>query len=155
MKKSIFMAAMLLVSAFGLAQKLNVVGSPGLDVQFKRCVVNGSNCYFDFLLTNTQNNTKYFEIREQLSDLYTGVTSEFKLWDDEGNVLNGKTYNCIVSNEKAWFAYLPKDVPVKVRIMFSNIDEYATEFKLLDIPTLFDSHIGYIELRNVPIVRHE
>ncbi len=146
------MAAVLLVSAFGFAQpKMNVVGLSGLDVQYKRCVVNGTSCYFDFVVTNVSSKISAgFDIQGYS---VSGERVYLKLWDDEGNVLKGSRDECLVGNERGCCTYIPKDVPVKVRVPFTGIDEYATVFKLFQFPICFDNHEGYIELRNVPIVR--
>ncbi len=154
------MAAVLLVSAFGFAQKLNVVGLSGIDVQYKRCVVNGSSCYFDFVVTNVSSQSSaYFEVN-------TGVDCQFgrlelMLCDDEGNILKQGTgfhiHDCTIGNEKTYNAYIPNNVPVKVRIPFTNIDEYASVFTLFRIPLRYNgnSNYGYLELRNIPIVRRD
>lgn len=152
MKKFIFMAAMLLVSAFGFAQKLNVKDIPGLDVQFKRCVVNGNNGYFDFLFTNVSSYNTFHLCFEH------GINTE--LYDDEGNILKN-VFRFSVGNEDApYIVDIPKDITIKVRVSFSNLDEYATKFKLLKLGITHGQVMGsytwgYVELRDVPFVRRD
>lgn len=160
MKKSIFMAAMLLVSAFGFAQpKMNVVGLSGIDVQFKRCVVNGNTCYFDFVLTNETNKIIRVDPTNSRNDMLLA------LYDDEGNILNGiqgqrglQGWKWGNAESYSWNGMdIPQGVAIKFRVGFTNVDEYATIFKLLQIPfvDVFTNEPHYIELRNIPIVRRD
>lgn len=127
---------------------------PDLELKYKRTTVSGSNVSVDFTLT--YHGKDEMEIR--ISD---GNNTIF--YDDEGNIYKGqglsgmgerKNNNIIadVGNANSDYGLLPSGIPIKLRMLIKNVDEYATSFPKIIIG--FSSYGWYeMQISNVPIPR--
>lgn len=127
---------------------------PDLELKYKRTTVSGSNVYVDFTLTYHGKD----EMGIRISD---GNNTIF--YDDEGNIYKGqglsgmgerKNNNIIadVGNANSDYGLLPSGIPIKLRMLIKNVDEYATSFPKIIIG--FSSYGWYeMQISNVPIPR--
>lgn len=142
---------------------------PDVSVKFKRCLVSGETGYVDFTLTN---NTRR-DISGFLSNGESGRGSwgmDITLYDDEGNIYThnydgkgNRIINCSIGDGhyvccgEGFSFSMPKDLTVKGRIEFADVDEYATCFQLIQIKfrEMNSTQYGKATLKfwNVPITR--
>lgn len=127
---------------------------PDLELRYKRTTVSGNNVYVDFILTYHGKD----EIGIRISD---GNNTIF--YDDEGNIYKGqglsgmgerRNNNIIadVGNANSDYGVLPSGIPVKLRMLIKNVDEFATSFPKIIIT--FTSYGVYeMHISNVPIPR--
>ena len=158
MKRLLLFVAVALSVAVASAQSVKF-SAPDVEVKFKRCIAMGSNAYIDLVMTNWTGKdlNPYCYNRVSLD----GVNHFTSAYDDEGNMYKGFTNLSVlvggenVSNGR--FAF-PREIPVKIRVYIKNLNEYASEIKLLKlafigmVPT---DYYGYavLEIRGIPITR--
>lgn len=134
-------------------------GHPDIEVQIKRCIVQGSDAIIDFMITS---HTKWEVINFRM---------EFpQFFDDEGNLYNNKKnrriYYEIDGDRESEAGYgalreiknliVEEDIPRKVRIIVKDVDEYASAFLSMTIPYYGNSNedLSYsITIKNLPITR--
>lgn len=132
-------------------------GTPNIDVKIKRCFAKGNDVYVDFLMTS---NGKWSQI------VLKGDVS--KAFDDEGNMykggfMGGHDFRYGISfeydrtnNASICFLEVPRDVPRKVRMKITDVDEYATKFITMTIDCTGDNSSAnpfVITIKNLPIQR--
>lgn len=172
MKKFFFSLAFALVSICAFSQVKVSINYPDVDVVFKRCIVKGDIAYLDYMITN---NSKE-ELLVQLGSTNTQTDDEMSAFDDEGNVYrysDSEKSRLIFKFSLAGHEFedmfyskivnIPIGIPIKGRIGIRNIDEFATQFKLVKITFACFTAVskgagGYPEkativLKNVPFVR--
>lgn len=165
MKKTIFSALMLFLLSFAANAQIKTSRQYipiDLDIKVKRCVVSGNQGYIDLVFTNHTGKpiTNVIAMRkEPCADVL--AIDETIVYDDEGGVYK-PTYQGGIS----WVSFgdgdafndgttLPVDVPVKMRIEFQGISEFATEISMLNIAlrniSSYHYGIGSVTFRNIPI----
>ena len=144
----------LLVSTWTIsfAQASVSTGHPSLSVDVKRCFANGQNVYVDMIFTVNNNWDRV--VLENASGDYASF-----VFDDEGNSYTNKFYFEIdgkSSSYQGWIDIAP-DVPRKMRLVISNVDEYASSLSLIKLSYSggyrSTSHHNYIIIKKLPISR--
>ena len=149
MKKVFFLTAMSLFCLLATAQ-VKISNSTGglLSVEFKRCIVQGTEGYIDLVLGNRTAQSIYVSINSYM----------VKLYDDEGEVYTGNAISSLVfGGSQNNGCSIPKETVVKFRINFANVNEYAAMFSKAVIQFYIDDKIPAKEvtLSDVPIIRRE
>lgn len=125
-------------------------------IQVLRCVVQGSSCYVDMLFENK--GAADLNVRADIDALkgYDDAGNQYKY----GNNANGAflyiadmNYAMPSYNSNAVFA---SEVPVKVRVEFTNISEIATQIRRLEFHYVgpndyLDKRV--VKISNIPISR--
>ena len=153
-----FVAAFVTFSAF--AQVKLSCDLPEVEFVYKRCTLSGSTAFIDFTFTNTTG--------KDINRLAIGCENAVA-YDDEGNDYKFanqgadgthiiKEYQIGGHSSSSWDIKVNdfmEGVTYKLRIVFTNIDEYATNFVRMKIPVFIDNNgsnkRGTLELRNVPL----
>ena len=159
MKRLFLLVVAVLFVAAGYAQSVKFT-VPDVDVKLKRCIGSGNSAYIDLVMTNWTNKEiqAHCTDRDHLNNYGVIYTAAY---DDEGNVYKFKSaLSVTVSGEDVAFGsfYLPREVPVKVRVYIKNLSEYAREFKLLKmsfrgVSPVEPYGISLLEVRGIPITR--
>lgn len=165
MKKTIFSVLMLFLLSFVANAQIKTTRQCipiDMDIKVKRCVVSGSQGYIDLVFTNHTGKLISDVIvmrQEPCADVLEN--DQTIMYDDEGGVYK-PTYKGGIS----WISFggsdalnnrttLPEDVPVKMRIEFQGISEFATEISMLNIAlrgiSSYNYGIGSVTFRNIPI----
>lgn len=165
MKRILVLAVLL--SFFGVnlifAQVKTVCSASGIELAYKKTLVQGNTITVHFTLTNNTGKdlNPYLEGREGTRF----DVQEVEAHDDEGNCYDLRTGTMSVSIAKARIASrhdgakfsFPNEIVVKGVISLKNVDENARVLKRIAFPLRYfdlndDSYgRGYIILRNVPI----
>ena len=162
-KLSLLLVAMTIaLSAYAQSITFSV---PGIEVTYRRCIGSGTSAYVDFIMTNWTG--EEIQGSSLSSEAMAGYENYVTVaYDDEGNVYRpGSGISSVKIGDDIFtpslaarpFA-LPVGVPVKFRVRLSNVDEFATEFKLLKmnfrgLDEGTDYGVSRLEIRDIPITR--
>ncbi len=159
MKRLLLFVAVALSVAVASAQSVKF-SAPDVDVKFKRCIATGNNAYIDVVITNWMGKdvNAYCITKESMANYGHHFTAAY---DDEGNMYRPfSEISILVGGENVLsdHFYLPREIPVKLRVYIKNLNEYASEIKLLKIAfrsiSPADSYgAALLELRSIPITR--
>lgn len=149
--KKLFIIFIALCCTFmaGAQVKINT-GDPYIGLQYKRTIVSGNTVMVDFVMTNFKN----IEIE---ACLYNFVNLSFT--DDEGNVYDNNSFKIDIGNSGQETAVFSPEVPLKVRLILTNINEYATAITSINYPYYYMTDPGRIathrtmKIYNIPIPR--
>lgn len=147
MRKFITILCLLLTTLpIAYAQVKVSSGSSGIEFNVKRAFSRGNEVCIDLLITNMSN-----------YDSIAFLLSSSKVYDDEGNEY---TQNAIYKEGPATYGGkidIPRDVPRKVRIVVSNVDEYASAFPLIQLEYEVYNPSSYgpktLTIKNLPIIK--
>lgn len=135
MKRIAFVLITCMLSLSAFAQVKISSGTPNIDVKVKRCFALGNDVYVDFLVAG---NGRWENI------YFNGYDAQ--VFDDEGNMykggfMGGRDYRYGISfeydkksNVPSCTLDIPRDVPRKVRVKITDVDEYASQFVKITIP---------------------
>ena len=158
MKRIVVLLAACFCFISSFAQSISS-GTPNIDLKVKRCFALGNDVYIDLLITG---NGRWETI------WINGFDS--RLYDDEGNMykggfMGGHDYRYGISfeydefsNSSACKLNIPRDVPRKVRVKITDVDEYASSFVKISLPCDGNSSNANpfeISIKNLPIKRDQ
>lgn len=156
MKRLALILLFTLFAMSGYAQTIKL-NAPDVEFKFKRCIASGGSAYVDLVMTNWSG--KEFsglltqqEMMASYDNYYTAV------YDDEGNMYRHDSLSFSFAGESSNSFYAPCEIPIKVRIYIRNLDEYASEIKLLKMafrgmPSAEPYGAALLEIRDIPITR--
>ncbi len=125
-------------------------------IKVLRCMVQGNSCFVDMLFENI--GSKDLNVRGDIDALkgYDDAGNQYKY----GNNANG-VFLYVANMDYAMPSYnsdmsFPAEVPVKVRMEFTNISEIATEIRRLELHYVgpedyLDKRV--VKISNIPISR--
>lgn len=150
-RKTFLMTFAMLIAVISSAQVKIDTGDPYISLQYKRTIVSGNTVMVDFVMTNFKN----IEIE---ACLYNFVNLSFT--DDEGNVYDNNSFKIDIGNSGQETAVFSPEVPLKVRLILTNINEYATAITSINYPYYYMTDPGRIathrtmKIFNIPIPRN-
>jgi hypothetical protein len=150
MKKFILLAIAALFTFIATAQVKIDSGDPYISLKYKRTIVNGNTVMIYFVMTNLKN-------IEFEACLYNFVNLTFT--DDEGNIYGNQNFKIDVGNSGKETGVFSPEIPLKVRFILTNINEYATAITSINYPYYYISGPGNIathrtmKIYNIPIPR--
>ena len=151
MKKIILLVIASLITFAASAQVKINSGDPYIDLKYKRTIVSGSTVIIDFLMTNLSRG-------EIEACLYNFVNLSFT--DDEGNVYGNQNFKIDIGNSGKETGVFSPEIPLKVRLTLTNIDEYATAITSIIYPYYYyplpsnNSVNRTMKIYNIPIPRN-
>lgn len=165
MKKLVLFLTAIAVGCFCVQAQTVTFTNPDIKVEFKRCICSGRTMYVDFVMTNWSGKDMTGR-RTDKENMYSYADAYFTAaFDDEGNVYKpayGITSVRIGAEvfrgmDGGSFA-LPSEIPVKIRVNLTDVDEFATEISLLKLTfRSMDPDTPYgvamLEAKHIPIVR--
>lgn len=156
MKRLALILLFTLFAMSGYAQTIRL-NAPDVEIKFKRCIASGGSAYVDLVMTNwsekeIRGECVWKEPMNSYDNYYTAV------YDDEGNIYRYDYLSFSFAGESSMSFYAPCEIPIKVRIYIRNLDEYASEIKLLKIafrgmPSSEPYGAALLEIRDIPITR--
>lgn len=151
MKRIILLAITALITFTAAAQVKIYSGDPYIELKYKRTIVSGNTVIVDFLMTNHHRN-------EIEACLYNFVNLSFT--DDEGNSYGNQNFKIDVGNSGKETGVFSPEIPLKVRLTLTNIDEYATAITSMIYPYYYyplpstNSVNRTMKIYNIPIPRN-
>ena len=155
MKRLALILLFTLFAMSGYAQTIKL-NAPAVEIKFKRCIASGGSAYVDLVMTNwsekeIRGECVWREPMASYDNYYTAV------YDDEGNMYRD-SLSFSFAGESSNSFYAPCEIPIKVRIYIRNLDEYASEIKLLKMafrgmPSAEPYGAALLEIRDIPITR--
>lgn len=151
MKKTFLMAIAILIAGIASAQVKITSGDPYIDLQYKRTIVSGNTVMIDFLMTNLNKG-------EIEACLYSFVNLSFT--DDEGNMYDNQHFKVDIGNSGQNTGVFSPEIPLKVRFILTDIDEYATSITSIIYPYYYykmpvNNTINCtMKIYNIPIPRN-
>ena len=158
MKRLALILLFTLFAMSGYAQTIKL-NAPDVEIKFKRCIASGGSAYVDLVMTNWSGKefSGLLTHQEQMAsasydNYYTAV------YDDEGNMYRHNSLSFSFAGESSYSFYAPCEIPIKVRLYIRNLDEYASEIKLLKMafrgmPSAEPYGAALLEIRDIPITR--
>ena len=156
MKRLALILLFTLFAMSGYAQTIKF-NAPDVEFKFKRCIASGGSAYVDLVMTNWsekefRGSITHREVMESYDNYDTAV------YDDEGNMYRLDSLSFSFAGESSNYFYAPCEIPIKVRIYIRNLDEYASEIKLLKMafrgmPSAETYGLALLEIRDIPITR--
>ena len=156
MKRLALILLFTLFAMSGYAQTIKL-NAPDVEIKFKRCIASGGSAYVDLVMTNwsgkeIRGERVWKEPMNSYDNYYTAV------YDDEGNMYRHDSLSFSFAGESSNSFYAPCEIPIKVRIYIRNLDEYASEIKLLKMafrgmPSAEPYGAALLEIRDIPITR--
>ena len=150
MKKIILLVIASLITFAASAQVKINSGDPYIDLKYKRTIVSGSTVIIDFLMTNLSRG-------EIEACLYNFVNLSFT---DDGNVYGNQNFKIDIGNSGKETGVFSPEIPLKVRLTLTNIDEYATAITSIIYPYYYyplpstNSVNRTMKIYNIPIPRN-
>lgn len=150
MKKIILLAIAVLFTFTATAQIKIDSGDPYISLKYKRTIVNGNTVMIDFVMTNLNRN-------EIEACLYNFVNLSFT--DDEGNIYGNNNFKIDIGNSGQETGVFAPEIPLKVRFILTNINEYATAITSINYPYYYLTEPNRnavnrtMKIYNVPIPR--
>lgn len=153
-------AVLLAACLFSIASFAQVYVSPGtsnIDIKVKRCFASGNDVFIDLVLTGNGRWENVFIHGH-----------ESRIYDDEGNMykggfMGGQDYRYGINfeydkltNKPDCQINIPRDVPRKVRVKITDVDEYASSFVKISMPcdgNSTNANPFEIIIKNLPITR--
>lgn len=151
MKKIILLVIATLFTFVATAQVKIISGDPYIDLKYKRTIVSGNNVIIDFLMTNHSRG-------EIEAIMYNFVNLSFT--DDEGNVYGNQNFKIDIGNSGNETGVFSPEIPLKVRLTLTNIDEYATAITSIIYPYYYyplpstNAVDCTMKIYNIPIPRY-
>ena len=105
----------------------------------QKCQLSGTSVFCDFTVTNKD------------EDRNMGITNRTVMFDNSGNQYR---YGQVKIANLSGSAYLLKDKPVQVRVLFKNVSPQATGIALFRL-RVFSRGVGYfnVEFRDLPLTQ--
>lgn len=147
----------LMCFCFAASAQVKITSShKDFKIQVLRCAVQGGSCYIDMLFENA--GTAGLNVRADIEALkgYDDAGNQYKYGNNSNGVflyIANMNYAMPSYNSDAVFA---SEVPVKVRLEFTNISEIATEIRRLEFHYVgpndyLDKRV--VKISNIPISR--
>ena len=150
MKRLILIIAMTLTALSASAQVKIDTGDPYISLKYKRTIVNGSTVMIDFVMTNLKN-IEFEACRYNFVNL--------TVTDDEGNIYGNQNFKIDIGNSGKETGVFSPEIPLKVRFILTNINEYATAITSINYPYYYLTEPHNIathrtmKIYNIPIPR--
>ena len=157
MKRIAVLLAACLITITSFAQVSVSSGTPNIDVKLKRCFASGNDVYIDLVLNGNG----------RWENVYINGY-ESRIYDDEGNMykggfMGGQDYRYGISfeydklsNKPNCQINIPRDIPRKVRLKITDVDEYASALVKISLPcdgNSTNANPFEITIKNLPITR--
>lgn len=156
--KRLLVTIILFWGAFCLAFAQMTVspGSSNFTLQVKRCIAEGDDVCIDLVFTGNG--------RWDVLHFYDSCEA----YDDEGNSYKGSNAYKTDTRNSIYFEYdnmtkvrfshlsIPKDVPRKLRLRITDVDEYASSFVKISLPcdgNASSANSFVVNIKNLSITR--